>query len=39
MNVTTVGETDDFPAFYSPKSGFKVRFPRIVMRAVLTLPF
>ncbi|KAI5454417.1 hypothetical protein NCC49_004470 [Naganishia albida] len=26
VNVTTVGETDDFPAFYSPKSGFKSNF-------------
>ena len=24
MNVTTIGETDDFPAFYSRVSGFKV---------------
>ena len=23
MNVTTIGETDDFPAFYSRVSGFK----------------
>jgi len=22
--VVTYGQTDDFPAFYSPKSGFKV---------------
>lgn len=39
MNVTTVGETNDFPAFYSPKSGFKVRSPTTVTRAVrLRLP-
>ena len=24
MNVTTIGETNDFPAFYSRVSGFKV---------------
>jgi len=24
--VVTYGETQDFPAFYSPASGFKVRF-------------
>jgi len=24
--VVTYGETQDFPAFYSPTSGFKVRF-------------
>ena len=24
--VVTYGETPDFPAFYSPTSGFKVRF-------------
>lgn len=23
MTVATFGETDDFPAFYTPKSGFK----------------
>ena len=26
VNVTTIGETNDFPAFYSPKSGLKVCF-------------
>ncbi|KAJ9114730.1 hypothetical protein QFC22_005606 [Naganishia vaughanmartiniae] len=26
VNVTTIGETNDFPAFYSPKSGFKSSF-------------
>ncbi|KAJ9095686.1 hypothetical protein QFC21_005558 [Naganishia friedmannii] len=26
VNVTTIGQTNDFPAFYSPKSGFKSSF-------------
>lgn len=31
--VVTYGETNDFPAFYSPKSGFKVESFRIVPSA------
>ena len=32
--VVTYGRTDDFPAFYSPKSGFKVGVYPIVYRTV-----
>lgn len=30
--VVTYGQTDDFPAFYSPKSGFKVGVYHIMYR-------
>ena len=30
----TYGQTDDFPAFYTPKSGFKVRIYPVMHHAV-----
>jgi pseudouridine-5'-phosphate glycosidase len=39
VNVTTIGETNDFPAFYSPKSGFKVRSWRLAWLYLLLNAF
>ena len=38
MPVVTYGQTDDFPAFYTPKSGFKVGVHPVMRHAVDRFP-